>query len=175
MAKPIEDLPGEIWKPVVSYEGLYEISNHGRVWSTRHNRLLSPTPVRNGHRRIRLSNGTTERHIYVHRLVLEAFVGPCPDGMECCHNDGDPDNNFVGNLRWDTRRANLLDRYRHGGMPDRRGEGCPTSKLTTEQVVQIRKEYKRGGVTMTELGKRYGVCNQMVSRIINRQSWANIE
>jgi hypothetical protein len=51
----------------------------------------------------------------VHRLVLEAFVGPCPDGMECCHEDGDSTNNRVDNLRWDTHEANVRERLEHFG------------------------------------------------------------
>jgi hypothetical protein len=53
----------------------------------------------------------------VHRLVLEAFVCPCPEGRECCHNDGDPANNALTNLRWNTRKANIEDSRRHGIKP----------------------------------------------------------
>lgn len=54
------------------------------------------------------------RNVLAHRLVLEAFVGPCPEGMQACHNDGDRMNTRVGNLRWDTPKANSADRWRHG-------------------------------------------------------------
>lgn len=52
--------------------------------------------------------------VRVHRLVLQAFRGPCPDGMVCCHFDGDPWNNAIENLRWDTPKENQLDSARHG-------------------------------------------------------------
>jgi len=50
----------------------------------------------------------------VHRLVLEAFIGPAPKGTICCHNDGDPTNNRLENLRWDTHSSNTRDAIRHG-------------------------------------------------------------
>lgn len=54
------------------------------------------------------------RTYQVHALVLEAFIGPRPSGMVCCHNDGDPLNNSVDNLRWDTQASNILDIVKHG-------------------------------------------------------------
>src|SRR6185312_7030300 len=79
---------------------------------------------------------------YAHRLVLEAFVGPCPDGMECCHNDGNPANNRVENLRWDTTSANQLDREAHG--TSNRGEQQGRSKLKDDYIPIIKKLYEVG-------------------------------
>lgn len=115
----------EEWRAVVGFEGCYEVSSSGRVRSLdrlvshgigglmrkRQGCLLKPGTVQSGHQLVVL--GRTQNRL-VHRLVLEAFVGPKPDGMECCHNDGDPANNRVDNLRWDTRSANILDDYKHG-------------------------------------------------------------
>jgi len=80
------------------------------------------------------------RTVFAHHLVLFAFVGPCPKGMIGCHSDGDPTNNFVGNLRWDTHKANAADARRHGTayLPDVGcGEKCPSSKLTNQQICEI--------------------------------------
>jgi hypothetical protein len=60
----------------------------------------------------------------VHRLVLETFVGPCPDGMECCHNNGDPADNRLENLRWDTLSSNAYDRVEHGVHNMARRDRC---------------------------------------------------
>lgn len=62
--------------------------------------------------------------LYVHRLVLEAFVGPCPEGMEGCHIDGDGTNNRLDNLRWDTHVGNVKDSIRHGTFYPKRFHGC---------------------------------------------------
>ncbi len=66
-----------------------------------------------GHRRYDLGSTT----MFAHRAVLLAFVGPCPEGMEACHNNGDPLDNRVENLRWDTRSNNTLDKVAHGTHP----------------------------------------------------------
>ena len=87
-------------------------------------RVLRPAPDASGHLRVALCPGDGRQHTKkVHRLVLEAFVGPCPDGMECCHANGDPADNRLANLRWDTPASNTQDRIRHGvHNMSRRGE-----------------------------------------------------
>lgn len=67
-----------------------------------------------GHRSVMLSRGGVQIRFHIHRLVLFAFVGEPEVGMECCHNDGDPANNALTNLRWDTPSANSYDTVRHG-------------------------------------------------------------
>ena len=118
----------ERWLPVVGYEGFYEVSDHGRVRSVDRtvkfrdgrvfsytSQLRSQTPqVPYGHMAVGLKRNGKRRTVRVHRLVLEAFVGPCPEGMEGCHNDGDASNNALSNLRWDTSSANKQDMIRHG-------------------------------------------------------------
>lgn len=73
----------------------------------------------------------------VHRIVLEAFVGRCPNGMEACHNNGIPTDNRLENLRWDTHSSNMQDTILHG--THNRGENSGMAKLTTDEVVSIRK------------------------------------
>lgn len=112
-----------IWKPVVGYEGLYEVSNQGCVRGVErkdtlgrrvNGKTLKPgTNGQTGHRFVCLHDHEGRiRQIYVHRIVLEAFVGACPPGMECLHGDDNPAHNMLSNLRWGTRSENLLDRYR---------------------------------------------------------------
>jgi hypothetical protein len=122
----------EEWRAVPGYEGLYEVSNKGRVRSLGRSisfysvrwkgivrrdvapRLLKLWTMHTGHQMTTLSRDGVSIRPKVHRLVLEAFVGPCPDGMEACHYDDEPANNVLENLRWDTRSANISDRYRNG-------------------------------------------------------------
>jgi hypothetical protein len=118
----------EQWRPVVGYEGLYEVSDQGHVRSleriiTRNDprrglvrqrfpgRILTPQKYRGGYLKVALSAAASNEK--VHRLVLEAFVGPCPPGMECCHYNDIPDDNRLSNLRWDTRSANRYDIHRN--------------------------------------------------------------
>lgn len=80
----------------------------------------------------------------IHSLVLEAFVGPRPDGMEGCHNDGDPANNHLANLRWDTRAANNQDTLRHGRHEKKRRTHCPRRHPLAEPNLVVRRYRERG-------------------------------
>lgn len=115
------------WKPIPGYP-IYEASDDGQIRSISRVRrtgrhmvprqfpsvVLSPTITYDGYEQVALSAPDGKRRSHtVHRLVLMAFAGPCPDGMEGCHNDGNRRNNHVSNLRWDTRLANVADRQRH--------------------------------------------------------------
>lgn len=133
----------ELWAPIPSYEGYYEASTAGQVRSidrliyykdgrTRLHpgRLLSPTPhVRSGHLIVKLWMANLETPRYVHQLVLESFVGPCPPNMEGRHIDDDPANNNISNLCWGSRRENMLDRQRNGIDHGRNKVCCPRSHL----------------------------------------------
>ena len=116
----------EQWLPVPGYEGLYDVSDQGRVRSLDRvvterggrtqrlrGRVLKPAPDPDGYLHVVLCNGRP--HTYkVHRLVARAFHGEPAPGQVVCHNDGTYTNNIAGNLRWDTRSANNLDTVRHG-------------------------------------------------------------
>lgn len=111
------------WRSVAGYEGIYEVSSDGRVRSLRRmdrvgrrvgGRELSIHTHPSGHQMVKLSKNGIYKQAKVHRLVLIAFAGPPPDGCEALHNDGDPANNRVENLRWGTRSENVRDRVRHG-------------------------------------------------------------
>lgn len=119
--------PTEEWRPIPGWDGFYEASSHGRVRSltrtVKHpksgaaqiqGRVLRTGPHRSGHLWVELCRPGVKKTRQVHQLVLEAFVGPKPPGMEGCHYDGNPQNNRIENLRWDTRAGNLADAIRHG-------------------------------------------------------------
>lgn len=120
----VPDIDDERWLPIPGWEGLYEVSDHGRVKSLPilgHNRkvlLRVLKPLLRGRAAkyftVHLRNSKRGRMVAIHVLVLETFVGPRPPGMHACHNDGDPANNRLENLRWDTPKANMADRDRHG-------------------------------------------------------------
>lgn len=126
----------EEWRPIVGFgAGFYMVSDIGRVKSLdrvdrsgkrRNGRVLADKASGiYGHRAFDLYVDRLKRRAYVHALVLEAFVGPRPDGFHGCHNDGDPTNNRLVNLRWDTPSANRLDSVRHGTHAMARKTECP--------------------------------------------------
>lgn len=125
----------EEWRPAPGFTGCYEISNRGAVRSLSrtdsrgnrvHSRVLAQYPTASGHLRVSLCRNATVSRVFVHRLVLEAFVSAAPSGLEACHNDGNPTNNTVANLRWDTKSANARDRRRHGTDDRVRRTHCPS-------------------------------------------------
>jgi hypothetical protein len=106
----------------------------------------------------------------VHRLVLEAFAGPCPEGRECCHEDGDPANNSLGNLRWDSHQANMDDMLRHG---TRRMGTRAGAKLSEQEVLNIRS-LKAAGIPMDRLAASHGVSRANIEAIVYRRSWRHL-
>jgi len=109
----------EKWKSVVGYEGLYEVSSCGKVKSLKRRfageRILKQNlSRRNGYKQTQLWKTNIGITYKIHKLVLEAFVGKCPDGMETYHIDSDPTNNRLENLKWDTHKNNVAESIRRG-------------------------------------------------------------
>ena len=135
--------PTEIWKPIVGWEGLYSVSNLGQVrtdarvihYSDGRVQRRKPRPRSLGdhvfgYKTVTLkAKGRRQETPTVHRLVMEAFVGPRPDGMNVCHNNGDPTDNRLGNLRYDTQSENMSDRRRHGTDHEVNKTHCPRGHL----------------------------------------------
>jgi hypothetical protein len=106
----------------------------------------------------------------VHSLVLTAFVGPMPEGMECRHLDGNKFNNRLDNLTWGTRKENMGDRLRHGTY--HRGSRHCHAKLTEDRVREIWAARK--DATLMELGERFGVHHVTILRILKREVWTHV-
>lgn len=123
----------EEWRAVPDYEGLYEVSSLGQVRSlprqtargVRGGCLLTLQADRKGYLYVSLSHRNRVHRGYVHQLVLRAFVGPQPDGMETAHEDGVNTNNRLDNLSYKTKSGNMLDSVRHGTHRNARKQGCP--------------------------------------------------
>jgi hypothetical protein len=105
-------------------------------------------------------------------MVLEAFVGPRPEGMQACHfPDRSTRNNRLENLRWDTGSENTIDKIRHGTIAC--GERNGFSILTAQDVLEIREKLKHGGKNRT-LGREYGVSGTHIKRIGLRLVWNHV-
>jgi hypothetical protein len=148
-------------------------------------RILRPGPKPSGHVSVlirRVSAGGMGS-IDVHTLVLKAFVGPCPEGHECCHHDDDPTNNNLTNLRWGTRSDNLHDAARNGKKPI--GEKSWNAKLSNADVAAIKARvgnrpkmpvglHDRSLESMTKIAAEYGVSNTAIRLIIRGRAWKHI-
>lgn len=95
--------------------------------------------------------------------------GPCPPGMEVCHNDGTKLNNNWWNLRYDTPTGNHADRFRHG--TDNSGERSTTAKFIWEEVREIRRKYFSRESTCTSLALECGVSYQCIHHMIRYETW----
>jgi hypothetical protein len=171
----------ERWLPVVGFEGLYEVSDLGRVRSidrtvfqNRENglqpfryrgMLLKPTNGSHGYPTIKMPDGMGH---CIHTMVLKAFVGPCPDGMECLHEDDDRTNAKLTNLSWDTFLKNRQDASKRGRV--QHGEKHYHARLTDEIVRMIRTS----AMPTRELAERLGVACETVRRARVGISWRHV-
>lgn len=166
------------WHNIPGYDG-YFVQRSGLIGSewrpTKHGakktgkiHVMKLTPRGDGYIKITLCRDGMHDSHYVHRLVASVFLGPCPDGLEVCHNDGNKSNNSITNLRYDTRRSNAGDRIKHG--TGTRGEKHNTVKLTREQVYEIRLHVAKG-MSVSEIAEMYGLARGSVYGIISGQSW----
>jgi len=173
----------ETWRPVFGYEGLYEVSDAGRVRSvsrttrdgikkqTTRGAIKSQMSNGNGYLSVRLYKGGKEKIVYVHRLVAAAFILQENEGLCVCHCDGDRANNAAQNLRWDTVKNNHADKVMHGTLLN--GERIKHSKITEKMVIEIRERLLRGE-QQKDIAVIFGISQPSVSDINKRRTWKHI-
>ena len=158
----------ERWLPFPGWEDLYEISNHGKVKSLRRDIFLKPgTSNTGGYPMVLLCRNGSRKGKYVHQMVMEAFVGPCPESQEVRHLDGNPLNcrwepgneeetkAAGGNLIYGTKSENQWDQVRHGTHYQGTREYCDNGHELTEDNIWI--EYHPDG---TFKARRCKTCNR---------------
>lgn len=173
----------EEFRAIPGWEGFYEVSDAGTVRSldrvvrsgpnrfTRQKaKIIKPTVDRLGYCRVYLSRDGKDKGIRVHSLVLLAFVGPRQEGIDGCHNDGNPSNNRLKNLRYDTEKGNMADRVRHG--TDCRGTKHPRAILSEYDVLYLRTLGPKWRTST--LARMYGLDFKTISKARRGQSWAHI-
>lgn len=153
----------------------YRIGSDGSIWSSTPRRKDRPwkrlNPSRRGANKylcVDLRNNGAKRRVYVHVLVLEAFVGPRPDGMEACHGPNGKDDNSVSNLRWGTHRENIQDKIRDKTLA--KGTRHGMSKLHPSNAVEIRQMYVKF-VPQEEIARVFGVSQATVWSICHNKTW----
>lgn len=171
------------YKDIPEYPG-YRVGDDGSVWScwlpngqgkgwqlTDRWRLLNLDARKFGRLYATLSRRGRSKSFQVHRLVLCVFVGPCPAGLEACHEDGNHLNNRLSNLYWGTHETNMRDRDKHGTTS--RGEKHGRAKVTAQIVTALRSEIigirVRGDIK--RLAAKYGLGRSQVGRILRGEHW----
>ena len=164
------EVQNERWLDVPGYEGLYEVSDLGRVRNSR-GTVLKDRILWTGYNRAALNkNGCAKSH-FIHRIVCAAFIGPIPVGKEVNHIDGDRLNNRIENLEYVTRKENAAHRKVLGTSGV--GETNPNAKLKPDDVRAIRR--LRGlGVSRRNVADNFGVSVFMVTKLTNGDNWQHI-
>lgn len=164
-----------VWKDIPGWDG-YQVSNYGEVRSWRGRGksgtrtvpiLLSGGVNRYGYREYKLSRRGLKTHFTGGQLVLMGFVGPRPDNLVACHNNGDPHDNRVENVRWDTQASNMADKLTHGTMPC--GERHPNSKLTDAEASVVKR--LKGHVPVASVARALGLAPAQITRIWKGKSY----
>jgi hypothetical protein len=175
----------EKWLDIPEYEGIYQISDQGRIRSLdrmvrqrfgglqhRKGQIISPWVNPEGYSFVMLNKETSFRRWRVHRLVLTVFMGPPEPGMECCHRDSNPRNNRIENLRWGTSASNSKDMIANG--TSMKGERSNLSKLRNEQIAKI-KEMLATGMTQQRIASLFNVKQTTISKIKLGCTWSHVQ
>lgn len=178
-----ESLPGEEWRLIPGTEGIYAASNLGRIKREGHHlgvigrtwpgKLIEGSTNQDGYLVMRPYRRPDRRTVAIHRLVALTFLGPCPEGLEVNHIDGNRTNNAVSNLEYVTHHENVLHAWEHGDIC-RKGENNNRAKLTEDDVRAIRAAYEAGASTRV-LAKQYGLNQSAIWRAVSRKSWKHVE
>lgn len=156
-----------IWMTVSGYPE-FEVSTLGIVRDKVTKAVRRPYMAESGHLNVSLES----KKRLVHRLVLETFVGQAPDGQECRHLNGVPYDNRLENLAWGTHLENMMDSVEQGTRA--RGQRNARSKLTEEQVLEVRALHAEGLLTQYEIADKMGVKQATVSSIVLRKTWRHL-
>lgn len=163
----------EKWVDVIGYEGLYQVSDHGRVRSLgRKARILKTVKRSNGYLKVNLSKNGKVKNQSVHRLVATAFVSNDEDLPEVNHEDGNKENNHYSNLVWCTSSYNQKHAFANGLQKPQRGAKNGMAKINENDVKEIKRLYGTGRYSHRIIGNMFGISRQQAGRIINGDRWS---
>jgi hypothetical protein len=177
----IKDIPG--------FEGRYQITENGRIYSlpktsrfgrnasiTRGGIWLRQYPMKRGHMRVYLSDGSRKKPLLTHRLVALAFL-PNPDGLpQVNHLDGNPANNHKNNLEWCDASGNAKHAISTGltKTPDQTGVNNSQSKLNDSSVRKIRQRFN-AGQARSKIASDLGLNYYTIRDVVSGKRWAHIK
>ena len=156
---------------IPDYDGVYQVSNLGRIRNAhRNNRVLSQS-TSTGYAHVSLNKNGVQKSFLVHRLVAKAFIPNIDNKPEVNHLDGNKLNNHSTNLEWVTAQENQIHSVIIGLK--KTGESAANNKLSQDDVASIRREYKPNtrGCGCKALAKKYGVNGGTIWNIVNNKYW----
>jgi hypothetical protein len=158
------------WPYIVSSYG--RIARYGSAQGTSTGKILKPKISNTGYAKVCLRRDGDKWYARIHRLVADAFIGPCPPGHQINHIDGDKLNNRSDNLEWATQSENMAHAAQHGLRP--RGESHKLSKLDEVKVREIRERHA-GGETYAELSRAFNIDPSVIRGVVRRESWKHVQ
>jgi hypothetical protein len=165
----------EIWKSVVSHEGMYEVSDLVKVRRISTGRILKQWLDTAGRPQVSLFLGGKKTQILVSHLVADAFLpAKCPTDQVVRHLNDIPTDNRPCNLARGTRADNANDAIRNDKWHPHIGSANGCAKLTEDDVREIRLLYATGNHTYLELGLRFGVAKHTICQIVRRRAWKHV-
>lgn len=171
-------MTSETWLPIPGYPG-YEVSDMGNVrsfytkqpgtlggWRLSPNpqRVLKPSTNKGGYKHVNLQKDSKRTGHKVHKLVMLAFVGPRPEGLEICHGPGGPGDNRLSNLRYDTHQANMEEAAQSGNMG---------GSLTSEEASRV-IELSSQGLRLKDIAETVNVSLHIVSFLLNGKTYKHV-
>ena len=163
----------EVWTEIEGFER-YLISNYGRVWSKRGERVLKTWISNCGYELVGLTVNSKTTKVSIHRLVAKHFIPNHNNKEQVNHIDGNKINNKAQNLEWSTQSENMRHANKNGLTRDRKGNNSFYHKVNEDDVLKIRKMYATGNYLMREIAEMYGVTRHTIGKIIRRKNWKHI-
>lgn len=159
---------------VLSFKGFhrYRVGTDGSFWRLNKNGWKQADLYKKTARYVQVSLYPGPEYHLLHRLVLEAFVGPCPEGMVCRHKNGNSKDNRLSNLAWGTYEENEKDKHTHGTRHT--GENHHNAVLRNSDISKIHREYNKGK-SVPELSKKYNTCIPTIWKIIRGESYIDAQ
>ena len=172
----------EEWRDIPGYEGIYQVSNLGRMKSMdridplgrhRRERLKVPTPSQFGYLLVTVCKNAEAKRCSLHSLVMLAFVGERPHGYDINHINGDKTDNSVANLEYCSTSHNIAHSYANGFQVSIKGERQHNAKLNEDTVREIRRRHENGEQQKTLAGE-YAVSTTVIWNIVHRHTWKHV-
>ncbi len=175
----------EIWKDIIEYEGLYQVSNYGRIRSLetfvnhrygkriRKGKIKTLAVNKGGYHTVNLFKDNETKMLKAHRALMQAFV-PNPENKRTVnHKDGNKLNNHISNLEWATHKENNIHAHENNLVNIKIGEDNAAAHLSNIDILEIRT-LSSNGIRHRTIAKVFDVHENTISGIVNRKTWNHI-